>query len=90
MVVDARPDQLAGFLVRLVVISGLVVAVLGFRLRVRHRPSPLGRAMVARLGRDHESRAEGAALAGVAAFGFRAIHDDDLRWALLRSAGGGD
>lgn len=76
-------------LVRLLVLAGAVVAVLGFRLRIRHRRSPAGRAVVRRLVRVYESRPapRGAVVAGAAALGFHAVHDLDLRWALQKSAG---
>jgi uncharacterized protein (TIGR04222 family) len=76
-------------LVRLLFLSGVVVAVLSFRLRTRHRCSPTGRAVVRQLAQVHGSRPapEGAAVTGVAAMGFHAIHSLDLRWALQKSAG---
>jgi uncharacterized protein (TIGR04222 family) len=81
---NADPD-----LVRLVFLSGAIVAVLSFRLRIRHRCSPAGRAVVRQLTQVYESRPapEGAAVAGVAVMGFHAVHSLDLRWALQKSAG---
>jgi uncharacterized protein (TIGR04222 family) len=83
-------------LVTTLVLAAIVVAVLGLRLRVRHRPTPTGRAAVRRMVSVYETRPRptGGMLAGVAALGFNAIEDDDLRWALKKAAGtaraGGD
>jgi len=75
----------AAFPVDVLVISGMIVAVLGLRLRVRHRPSPLGRAVLRRVGRSLPP--VGTTLAGVAFMGFGAIEDDTLRWALQKAPG---
>jgi uncharacterized protein (TIGR04222 family) len=79
-VIDDYQQDPVGFPMAGVVISGMIVAVLGLRLRVRHRPSPLGRAMMRQVSRSLPPAS--TTLTGVALMGFRAIEDDKLRWAL--------
>jgi uncharacterized protein (TIGR04222 family) len=79
-VINEYQEDPTVFPVNVVVIAGMIVAVLGLRLRVQHRPSPLGRAMMRRVGRSLPP-AE-TTLTGVAWMGFGAIEDDKLRWAL--------
>ena len=79
-----QQDSQTVFPMDVLVISGMIAAVLGLRLRVRHRPSPLGRAMMRQAGRSLPP-AE-TTLTGVALMGFGAIEDDELRWALQKTA----
>jgi uncharacterized protein (TIGR04222 family) len=78
-----QEDSWAVFPMDVLVISGMIVAVLGLRLRVQHRPSPLGRAMLRQVGRSLPP-AE-TTLIGVAWMGFGAIEADKLRWALQKT-----
>jgi uncharacterized protein (TIGR04222 family) len=82
-VINDHQQDPAGFPVDVLVISGMIVAVLGLRLRVQHRPSPLGRAMLRQVGRSLPP-AE-TTLIGVAWMGFGAIEADKLRWALQKT-----
>lgn len=82
------------FQVALAFVSLVILFVLITRLRVRHRPSYVGRAAMGRMSQLYRSEQPGATQAGVAVYGYSAIHGDALRWALKKHAGtaraGGD
>lgn len=101
----ANLNRPIGNLLILLVISGIATFVLLSRRRLRRRPSPLGRAVLAELRARHASvpaprrrTVEDSAMAmtGVAVLGLAAVDDPALRSALLgsigstSSGGGGD